>query len=275
MPERIRHPEWRKELEPTKYPFAERSTLSNGTRFFQEGTFFDAMFYPVGGQDRLRISKVVVTHQDVTIFIGDQINAELAYGTFDLIQPPDLVEFVDMFGRPAGIIVSESQRLAVFQSWGVGTHEFNVAMTELSARVCMPTPELGVRGVQLADGSLFTGDVWMVGDDGVVLRCETVETPSTCGQPSETQQVIRVDIVGDPLFRRRLCVPASLFETPRFITSLIFQDGVQTFRCRPDDVGGIEMTVNNDLATDTVLRIRTTPEGIVIESAGEKLESVF
>lgn len=40
MAERILFPEWRKQQEATKYPFAEYATLRNGTgRFFIEGVF--------------------------------------------------------------------------------------------------------------------------------------------------------------------------------------------------------------------------------------------
>jgi hypothetical protein len=45
-------------------------------------------------------------------------------------------------------------------------------------------------------------------------------------------------------------------------------------RCGPDEAGDFKLTVNNDLAEDTVLRIRPTEAGIVIEAEGSGLESV-
>ena len=275
MSTRVQHPEFREELDTTNYPFADTATLTNGSQTLLQGTFIDARFYPIGGGVVMRLSKAVVTHEDVTLYLGDDLTDELASATFDLVTPPDNLEFVDAFGRPAGIVVSTSLRLGVFQTWGTGTHVLNVEQSAFAASVCVPTPQIGVRGVLLDDGSVLSGDVWIVGDDGVVVRHETVQVPaSACGGEPATLQVIRVDIVGDPLFRRRLCFSSDLFDTPRFIKTITFTDGVQTYVASPNDKGEMQITINNDRAFDTVLRIRPTAEGLLFESAGTQLESV-
>jgi hypothetical protein len=274
MAQRIRHPEWRDSLEPTNYPFSDTASLYNGRNFILSGMLLDASLYPVGGQARMYLSKVAITYDTVTIYVGDPVNAELASGSFDLINPPSLVKLTDSLGRPAGVLVSDPLRLASLQSWGVGSYIFTLSQSEFAARICCPAPQIGLRGIMLEDGTLFTGDIWLVGDDGVVLRTETVSLPSTCGQGDQSVEVIRVDVVGDPLFRRRLCNPNDLFETPRFLKTLSFTDGVQTVVCGPDDVGDVKITVNNNLAEDTVLRVRPTPDGIVFESVGDELQAV-
>lgn len=275
MPERILHPEWRDEQETTKYPFGSNATLTNGTDVILEGIFLDAILYPIGGEVRLFMPLVTIEHSQVVLSIGDDVNGILATGTFDLVSPPNKVEFLDAFGRPAGMIVSESARLAIFQSWAVGDHTFGQGQTEFAATVVVPTPEIGLRGIQLADGSLFTGEIWMVGDDGIVLRGEDLQQPSdVCGDPPIDMSVIRIDAVGDPLFRRRLCTDDELFVTPRFLKTLTIDDGRQRVRCGPDEAGDFKLTVNNDLAEDTVLRIRPSERGIVIEAEGSGLESV-
>jgi len=272
---RIQHPEFRHELDPTNYPFTDTSTLTNGTQRLLEGTFLDASLYPIGGGVIMHLSKAVIDHQEVQLFIGDDVNDELASATFDLVSPPDVLELVDAYDRPAGIIVSESVRLGVFQTWGTGTHVFNSDQTAFVPSVCIPTPEIGVRGVLLDDGSVLSGDVWLVGDDGVVLRVEDVEVPAEgCTGDTVTQRVIRVDIVGDPLFRRRLCETSDLFATPRYIKQITFQDGEQTYVATPDSKGDLKITINNDLAADTVLRTRPTQEGLLFEAMGTQLESV-
>jgi len=274
MAKRILHPEWRDEYETTKYPFGAGATLTNGVDVFIEGLFLDAVVYPIGGQARMYISKVNVTHNRVTLTIGDPFNANLATGSFDLINPPDRFKLEDQYGRPAGIFISETLRLSTFQSWAVGDHLFSVDQSELAATVCVPTPEVGVRGIQLADGSLFTGDVYLVGDDGVVLSTEEIEEPTPCGQPNRLVTAIRVDLVGDPLFRRRLCQGNNLFATPRFIKTITFDDGKQQVTCSPDQVGDVKVTPNNDLAEDTVLRIKATEDGIVVRAEGTTLSGV-
>lgn len=276
MAERIQHPEWRREQETTRYPFAERATLTNDTDVILEGLFLDAQLYPVGGGARMYLSRVDIAHDTVTLVVGAPGVAELASGEFDLIEPPDTVALYDGYGRPAGLFVSEAIRLASFQSWNIGEHVFAITQTEFAATVCVPQPAVGLRGIALEDGTLFTGDVWIVGDDGVVVRYEenTADGRNCDEGPLRTFPTIRIDVVGDPLFKRRLCTPPELFETPRFLRTITFQDNAQAIVCGPNARGDIKMTVNNDLAEDTVLRVRATPDGIVIEAVGESLESV-
>lgn len=272
---RIQHPDFRDELETTNYPFTDTSTLTNGTQSLLQGSILDASLYPIGGGVVMYLSKAVITHQEVQVFIGDDVTDELASATFDLVSPPDILQLVDEYNRPAGIIVSDSVRLGVFQTWGTGTHVFTPDQTAFVPSVCVPTPEIGVRGVLLDDGSVLTGDLWLVGDDGVVLRTEDVEVPAEeCGDASRTQRVIRVDIVGDPLFRRRLCQTTDLFDTPRFIKQITFSDDTNTFVATPDSQGDLQLTINNNLAADTVLRSRPTQEGLLFEAVGSELEDV-
>jgi hypothetical protein len=130
-----------------------------------------------------------------------------------------------------------------------------------------------VRGIQLETGELFVGDVWLVGDDGVVLQSEelTVPVPGTC--ETQTLQVIRVDVVGDPLFRRRLCADANLFSTPQFVQRLRVVGPNMTFDAVPDSNGNVSLTTVDDLAERPVLRIRTKQEGIEISAVGSALNT--
>lgn len=270
MPERILFPEWRRENEPTKYPFSEISTLTgdDGTTI-TEGTFLDAALYPIGALAGVYLSSAVIDHQTVTLYLSDPLNQNIASGSLPLVNAPDTITFVDVYGRPAGVIVSESVRLGIFQSWGIGTHTFPTTATEFAATCVFPTPEMGVRAIILDDGNVFVGDVWLVGADGVVFRTEDETVAlATCGQPTIKQKVIRMDVVGDPLFRRRLCQPNSLFATPRFVQALHIIATNQDFICTPDGFGNIRITTGNNIAEDTVLRIITTSTGLRIEAAG-------
>lgn len=267
---RVIHPEWRDYHETTKYPFADAATLSNDEGdFIGESIFLDAVFYPVGGTERMYLSKVTITNDQATLFIGDENTDELASATFNLVTPPSEMKFIDVAKRPAGLIVSEPNRLATFQSWSLGDHSFSVGETEFAARVAIPTPEIGLRGIILEDGSVFTDDIWIVGDDGVVVRRETVLVEKE-GFTSDTelQEVIRIDIVGDSLFRRRLC--ANVFSTPRFLKTITFKHGVEEITCGPDELGDLKISVGSQDVADTTLRIRAVDDSIVFESVGEK-----
>lgn len=299
MPERILYPQFRDQFEPTTYPFVAKARLRNDAGdFLLEGTLLDAHLYPIGAKERMYLSKVVVEHGHVTIHIGDAYNQSLASGTFEVTDPPDHVLLTDDYNRPAGILVSQRQRLALFQTWGTGTHEFLLGDTEFASTCCMPMPEIGVRGLLLDDGTLFTGRVWILGEDGVVVRYSTMLLPAGCyrglegadmenrgdllledGIPmgldnSGTTEIplIRVDIVGDPLFRRYLCEGENLFTTPNPIRKLRIRHAGGVFECPPNADGNFTIQMNDDLAANTVLRIRVDPAGIVFEAVGSVQE---
>jgi len=269
MAERTLFPQWRKQQETTKYPFSERATLVNSeNRVFIEGAFLDAALYPIGANVGLYVSTVTIDFQKVVLTLAAPGQTAIATGEFSLINAEDEIVFFDVYGRPAGVIISESRRLGVFQSWGVGVHEFSREQTEFAATCVFPTPEIGVRGVQLETGELFVGDVWLVGDDGVVLRTEEIEVPVPGTCTTRRLQAIRVDVVGDTLFRRRLCDPANLFTTPRFVQTIEFVGPNMTYSLTPDTSGNALLSTIDDLAADTVLRIKTTPNGIEIGAVG-------
>ena len=249
---RIKHPEWRASNELSQFPFSDNATLRNvAGDTLLVGTFIDAALYPPGGQSGMYLSKVVVTGSSVTIHIGDSHTSERASTTFNPAQPPAHLRLTDSYGRPAGILVSEPERLAIFLSWGPGTHEFTQQSTAFVAAVCIPKPGVGLQGVQLPNGEIVTGDIWIVGDDGVVLSAENEIIPGAFGAADTVESVIRVDVVGDPLFRRRLCAEPGDFPTQRFLESLTF--------CTPPTAGedAVPGTTGSD-ATDILFVTDTT-----------------
>lgn len=271
-------PQWRSDFSGTQYPFADTADLLNGDGdFFAEGVFLDASFYPVGGKSRMYISNVSISAEDCTITIGDSTTADLCSGTFTLLAADEstvddetdaLIHFYDNYGRPAGVIVSTPLRLASFQAWSMGDHSFAAANTELVAKVCVPTPEIGVRGFLLDDGSVMANDVWMVGADGVVLTTETRYLKNSCGEPTAYKTIV-VHAVGDPLYRRRLCQDPDLFQTPRMITSIVVRARNEEYELTPDENGEFKIVVGSNLVDDSVLRIQPVDGGLIIGAVGE------
>lgn len=262
---RVLHPEWRDYNGPTKYPFGDTASLVNAAGdFIPETAFLDASLYPIGGKAGLYVSRVTIADNTVTITIGDPSAEQRCTGSFDLLTPPATVALADSCGRPAGMLVSEATRLSVFQAWSAGVHKFLETQTPFAAACCQPTPEIGVRGILLADGSVLTGDIVLVGDNGVVL------TPVVDAE--RDHEVIRVDVVGDPLFRRKLC--GDLFVEPVFLRTITVQAGEESVVCGPDVNGDFKITAGTAAAADSVLRIRSTPEGLVMEVAGQSLSGV-
>lgn len=219
---KILHPEWRASNAPIKFPFEDTASLTNdaGAVLF-ETTFLDAAFYVIGAKSRLYIGKITVSAESVKIDIHDDTQRAVASGSFSKLSPPDVISFTDIYNRPAGLMVSDSISLSIFSAWELGEHNFTADQTAFVARCCHAVPDVGVRGFLLDDGNIVSGDVWFVGDDGVVLSCDSTTERTPCVS-SQSVTTLRVDIVGDTLFRRRLCSSPSDFETPRFLQSITF-----------------------------------------------------
>lgn len=292
MPSQIRHPEWRSSLEGTKYPFAPGSTLTNsdGASLPEEG-FIDAHLYPIGGKDGIYLSQITINSNYIIFYIGDQENSSIASGSVGmsslLAAPLDkrgtIIQLSDNYNRPAGILIASAIGIAAFSTLGLGTISFLQAETEFVSTVCMPTPEIGVRGVILEDGSvlpeLHTDDLWFVGGDGVILSYELSTAKTKCSSAVSTFPTIRVDVVGDPLALRKLCTTAEGYNTPAFIKTIRVKNTVAGCAAEQEDENGnptsffdinlkerdgqVFIQGNDALTTHPALRINTSAEGAI------------
>lgn len=273
MGERIETPQWRDQNRTTRYPFTPGATLTARTgAVLVEGMFVDAALYPIGGGAApLFLSEIEVDREGALIRVGTESQPRLCAGRYVLDQASEAVALVDGYGRAAGTLISEAGQLAALQAWGAGVHAFRPDAAPFVASCCVPTPEVGVRAFLLESGELVAGDVWFLGGAGVVLtaRDEPVLAPDGAVLQAAT---IRVDAVGDPLFRRRLCSGGEPFAAGRFIKALRFvgPDG-DAFTVRPDRDGNVSLTAVDADAADTALRITATVDGVAIEVAGSRL----
>ena len=253
---RILHPEFRDRHNDSMYPFGDSASLvstDSEVQLFGD-TFIDAAIYPIGSIAGVGISKIVIeSGRTAKIYIGDEDTDELAVGEVDFVAPSDTVTLEDAYKRPAGVLISDANRLSIFQSWEAKTYKFSDAT--FTASVVAPMPEVGVRGFLTVDTEtpeLFYGDTWIVGENGAVVRRDG--------------NTIRVDFVGDPLFRRRLCSgEPDMFDTPNFLRTI---NGAH-----PDDVGNFNLTAGEHAAADTVLRISPIEAGVKITAIGQPLET--
>jgi hypothetical protein len=261
---------WRDEHAATPYPFAASAGLTaDDGAVLPADLFLDASLWPAGAVAGLYLRQVVVAHDLVTLIVADPESTNRATASFDPTDPPDALELTDAYDRPAGILVSERLRLSAFQGWGDGVHQFQPEQTAFAATVHVPMPAGGVTGVLLDDGTLLSGDVWLVGGDGVVLTTTTLDLPATRRREAQTVPLVAIHVVGDPLFRRRLCDDGNLFTPPRFLRVLRVTDGVTTADLTPDDDGHVHLVVNNSRAIDTVLRLTPTGEGLQLGAVGD------
>ena len=250
-------PEWRDEQADSRYPFSDTSTLSAGSASIPKDTFLDAILHPVGLSAPLYLRQIDVETNLVTITISDTRNTMSITGSFDPFGGGDSIALIDGYGRNAGLLICDQDRIKRFQSWAFGTYQFGDT-AEFVASVTVPLPADYVSGFILPDGSVVSGDVWFVGERGVTIRRD--------------DGAIRFDFVGDPLFKRLLCKDSTdrtdLFVTPRFLRTI---NGVE-----PDEYGNFVITVNTELAGDTILRAYPDAANNIlrIEFVGQRLESV-
>ena len=282
MVNRTRHPEWRSSLEGTKYPFAPTMTLTNTDNIsLPVDGLIDAHLYPIGGKDGIHMSQVSITYEAIIFYIGDEGNSSIASGRVKissfLASPVDkrgvIVQLTDNYGRPAGILISTTIGLASFAGLGVGDYKFLQGQTEFVATTCMPTPEVGVRGVILPDGTVMpeslSDELWFVGGDGVILTYELNTTAGKCSSTVDTFPTIRVDAVGDPLFLRKLCATDAGYATPSFIKTIRVENVIEGCATESWDInvkereGRLFIQGNDALTANTALRVRTTDEGTI------------
>lgn len=257
---RILFPDFRNEQADSRYPFADGATLTatDGVTTIARDTFIDASFYVINAGNNLYISTVIVEPQKITIRFGDE-NSPLIAETFFAPNPVNApstgaLTVVDLYGRPAGTLVTATDNLSLFTGWPAGTYTFTPAATEFVATTLIPAQEQGVRGVLTGDNKLITGDLWLIGDGGVVLR--------HMGEQNG-YQIIRVDVVGVPLFSRFLCLPFDRFAPKNFVKTIN--------NCPPDEYGNFTLTATNFEVDDTVLRISNKDGIIFIDAVGRKV----
>jgi hypothetical protein len=251
--------EWRDEQADSRYPFTDASTLegSNGI-LIEKDIILDAVIYIIGAIPPVYLKSITSEARLITITIANTDDSLVVTGSFDPFDSGDTIPLIDSYGRPAGLLVCDAERITRFRSWPFGVYTFDLT-AEFVESVVVPFPNKHLGGFVLPDGSMVTGDVWMVGEDGVVLR--------------EDEGAIRIDLVGDPLFKRKLCTATGgsveLFVTPNYLKTI---NGI-----KPDEYGNFTITANNELAGDTILRIYpdSTNNVVKIEFVGQRLESVI
>jgi len=237
---------WREEIASGSYPFSDGvSRAADGGKVIDPGTFLDAAICLVGRTGPLYLSQIDISAQGLVLWIGDQDERLAASGTYEFGSDTGIIELVDAAGRPAGIIVSEPGRLVRFAGWEDGSHFFDTTTTEFAAKATMCPPIQGVSELRDNTDVSVNGTVWLVGDEGVLLR--------------EVDGAIRVDIVGDPLFRRRLCGADGSLEERRFVRA--FGD------LYPNSMGEVALTVDEHTA-GSVIRVHSAQSGIEISTIG-------
>jgi hypothetical protein len=249
--------EWRDEVKTTKYPFTDTSSLITlDNLLFDKEAVYDASFYVINWNSRLYMTKIeIITDPNkiARIHIGDVSTISAAYADIDPFNVPSIITFTDALGRQAGMMVVDPVALSFLQSWTLGTHLFRTE-AEFVPSVVTPMPTGYVTSIKDSTNDVLKGDIWLIGESGVVIRTEGAN--------------VRVDIVGDPLYKRLAYSDPTQFPTPRFVKTI---NGYS-----PDENGEFKIVVGDYLANDTILRIYPDPSlpGLRVELVGQTLQAI-
>ena len=236
--------DWRDDNQQRRYPFADDATLVGDDLTLQNTLFIDGRLYPVGGNEELYLNRITREESTITFAIAATGPGEIATASYDVTDIPETGElaFHDAYGRPAGMLLSTETALEAFSGLNSGTHEFILEQTRFATAVVVPQPEIGVRGFILEDGETLFGDVWIVGEDGVVVR-------------RDDDGSLRIDIVGDPFTARKLCEDEETsdedIEAVRPYCPVELINGIPA-----DELGNYKLLVGSNESLSNLLRIR-------------------
>jgi hypothetical protein len=234
--------DWREENKRRKYPFSDNVPAASDELAIPDDLFFDGRLYPIDGTQDMYLSRITKTASSLEFAIRSSGTEELAVATFALNDIPDNDElaFFDTYGRAAGLLLAEEASLRAFSGMDIGEYTFFLSQTQFAAAVAVPQPAVGVRGILLESGDMLTGEVWLVGEDGIVLRRD--------------DDAIRIDIIGDPFASRKLCEDSLTNEED--VTTLVPYCPIKTLNgIEPDDNGNFKLIPGTNASLSTILRI--------------------
>jgi hypothetical protein len=237
--------EWRNNNRNVNYPFSDAATLTSEEGVsFDRDSFDDARVYLTGSSGKIYIPRVNLVGSTVTIHVGDTVSGELARAVYDYNSPPDDLPIYDLYGRPAGVFVSSVERLAALGTrFSQGDTSFRVEATEFAPSVAIGLPSVGVWGILLDDGNILSGDIWLVGEEGVVVW--------------EEDGFIRIDAMGDPYALLREC--EGLGQPLPVFCGLKTINGIA-----PDSNGDFKLLPGGNISTQPIVRITANGQGQLI-----------
>ena len=235
--------DWRDDNEQRKYPFADDSTLVGDTLTIPAALFLDGRLYPIGGNEDLFLSQVSRLGNIITFTISADGPGVLATAMYDVTDIPASGELAlhDAYGRPAGMLLATETALEAFSGLNTGEYDFISSQTRFATAVIVPQPEAGVRGFILPSGETLFGDVWIVGEDGVVVR-------------KDNDGSLRVDLIGDPFAARKACEDEDISDED--VEVLQPYCPIETINGIPaDEQGNYKLLVGSNESLSTLLRI--------------------
>jgi hypothetical protein len=229
------------------------------------GALVDASVYPAGGGVGQYISAITVGAGAVLYEISDATGV-LCSGESRADGQDFDAWLYDKRKRPSGVLVASSDAPAVFGALPEGRHEFAPAATELVASCVLPQPQVALTALTANDSDPLTGDVWLVGSDGVYFHGGGGESTDN----GVTDGVIRMDVGGDPFFAATTPdgKPGPAVNPLRHIKLVFAAFGNESILLMPDEFGNFSLTPGTLLKSNPVLRVESEEHTLRIRVLG-------
>lgn len=239
--------EFRDQYALTKYPFVDTATCTDrtGALVLPPGILLDASIFIPGVSSFVYLSKLEITAEYFIVTVSDTSGKKQITGKRYTSDTTSNLSLFSDYGFLMGMLVSDNLRWAFLHSLPAGTYEFGNNTTRFVDKCTSILPTMGVTTVGIEDTEGLTGDIWLVGRNGVVLRAENETT-------------IRIDVAGEALFNRTSC--GESFVTPNYVTSI---NG-----CRSDRYGNIQLIVEQDENTKGIIRLNSSTDSITLSAIG-------
>jgi hypothetical protein len=238
MPPLVGVNQWADETRRNTYPFTDIATLrdSTGLLKLQEAWVIDAKIWAaVTETSRVYLSSVTRAQGSLTLQISD-LNGVLGTATTTLLNKTRLA-FVDTTGFQIGFMAFAPGALQSMNDVPTGTYKFAVEATEFVAAALALQVLGGLQGVQDVKGASITGTLRLVGGDGISLHV-------IHNSPADpTLGTLRIDVIGDPYFRRDTCVD------PDFLGRVINPVRFVTWRDTVALTSGVTQPKANNIST--------------------------
>lgn len=261
---RVLYPTYYDESVDAAYPFAGDTRRSNGAVRIDDDIFVDGRLYPPDGSAELYLYSIEVA-DEIELTLADE-RGIVASGSFARNDAPDEIHFTTASGAYVGLLRGYVNKkdtdsvgvrgLRKLAGWNDGTYVFGAGDTRFAATVVVPQPQRCVRAIVLESGEVFTGDVYLVGERGVQLTLVDAELSSSSSHYMSFEPIIRVDVIGDPLYMRRECEDEGIDMTSSRVIKKIRFDGDLI---EPDETGGFKLLVGKDAESSDAPALRLTP----------------
>jgi hypothetical protein len=225
---------WAQETLRGPYPFVDTASLrdTSGILTLSPAWITDAKLWPaVASVSKIYVSSVERTALSLVITVAS-LDETLATATISNFSKRR-VAFRDSLGGQVGFMSFAPGGLKHIHDVPSRKYVFSVDATEFTASALSLRAAYGVSGISLSDGSTLSGDIPLVGGEGVHLSIAANNT-------------VRVDIFGDPYFsRERAENPTALGLALRPVRKVAYQDVSDV----GDEVNGVLTPFSGNIVT--------------------------